>query len=198
LVYQRRVVDGVLEDRPIIRGGPCRLIDRVQWVLHRQVLDATGEKTFARYFWVIQGDRGGHPYQLTMEEQKLRREQGLPEEFPQAGNAPYAPFDGRVIDAMQRYDLWRFAHGYGADALVTAPAKAQIAHMNAAERDAHRLVWARWDAMSEELADGLAHAARKDGMHYHRVPSWKRPRPVDLEAVRDRFVNDVSIEVEAA
>jgi hypothetical protein len=196
LVYQPRVVDGKLEHRPLIKGGPCRLIDRVQWVLHRQVLAETGERTFARYFWVIQGDHGGHPYQLPMEEQKLRREQGLPEEFPMAGDAPYAPFDGRVIEAMQRYDLWRYAHGQGADALVTAPARAQIARLNDAEREAHRLLWARWGALTDEIADGLAHAARQDGLHYHRVPSWKRARPIDLEAVRDRFVNDVSIDLQ--
>jgi hypothetical protein len=79
LEYIPRVIDGKIESRPAIKGGPCRMVDRTQWTLHRQILRETGVKVFPRYWWVVQGDAGGHPFMVSLEEQKLRREwEGYP------------------------------------------------------------------------------------------------------------------------
>lgn len=191
LEYVPRVIDGRTQLRPAVRGGPCRLIDRTQWVLHRQLARETGRLVFPRYCWVIQGDRGGHPFQVSDSEQQQRRAQGLPADVPAAGDLPYAPFDGRVLAALERYDLWRWAHGLGDP--QTAAAAARIARQDAAERDALRTLWATKEAVAAEVADGLAHAARRDGLHYHRwTPVGAAAPRVDYDALREAYLHDTT------
>lgn len=193
LEYAPRVVDGVAALRPAIRGGPCRFIDRLQWVLHRELERTTGQLVFPRYFWIIQGEHGGHPFMVADSEGQLRRAQGLPEQPPVAGALPYAPFDGRVLAALERYDCWRWAHGLGDP--LTASAAARIARQVATEQDANRLTWGRKEAVAAEVADGLAHAARKDLLHYHRWrPVGASTARVDLDALREAYITDTSLE----
>lgn len=195
LEYAPRTVDGVTALRPSIRGGPCRLVDRLQWVTHRD-LERRGEGLwFPRYCWVIQGDHGGHPFQVTDSEAQWRRANDLPPDVPSAGDEPYAPFDGRVLAALTRYDLWRYAHGMGDP--MTAAAKAQIARQDATEREANRLVWGRKEAVAQEIADGLAFAARQDGLHYHRwspvrTKEDRMRRATDMDRLRDQYINDTT------
>jgi hypothetical protein len=193
LVYRQRVIDGKIELRPSITGGPCRFIDRNQWVLHRELQRRFGWNVMPRYFWVIQGDAGGHPYQITDSEQALRQAQGLPADVPCAGDLPYAPFDRRVLTALQRYDLWRYAHGQGDP--VTSIAKVQIARQAADEREANRLLWASKENVMGELADGFSFAARKDGLHYHRWrPVGAKARAFDYERMKEHYINDTTLE----
>lgn len=191
LVYQPKVINGVIEQRPTILGGPCRSVDRLQWEMHRAYERAYGLRVFPRYTWVIQGDAGGHPFQTGSEEKMLRAAQGIPD-VPSAGDAPYAPFDSRVIAAITRYDLWRYAHGLGDP--LTATAEIQIARQVATERDANRMVWAMKEAVGAEVADGMAFAARQDGLHYHRWrPVGVKPRETDWERMKHQYINDTSL-----
>ena len=194
LEYIPRVIDGKVEHRPAIRGGPCRIVDRTQWTLHRQILRETGVKVFPRYWWVVQGDAGGHPFMVSLEEQKLRRELGLTPDVPSAGDLPYAPFDRRVLTALERYDLFRYANRLDNGDLTTRAARVQITRLNDQEREAHRLLWQKWGDVMGEIGDGLAHAARQDGVHYHR---WTRPGErapvIDHDAEAEAFINDVSL-----
>lgn len=175
------------------KGGPVKLIDRRAWEIHRQVERTTGELVIPRRLWVIQGDNGGHPFQIAMTEQKLRREQGLPEDVPSAADLPYAEFDRRVLVALERYDLWRYAHGLGDP--VTSAARATLNRLRAHELDAHRLMWSRWEGLAEEWADGAAHAARQDGLHNLR---WNKvgtkARAVDMAALREQYIHDTDTE----
>lgn len=175
------------------KGGTCRLIDRQAWQLHREHERATGQLVIPRRLWVIQGHSGGHPFQIAMAEQKLRREQGLPEDVPSAGDLPYAEFDPRVLVALERYDLWRFAHGLGDP--VTSAARATIHRLREHELAAHTLMWSKWEALAEEWADGAAHAARKDGLHNLR---WNKvghkARAVDMAAMREQYITDTDFE----
>lgn len=175
------------------KGGTVRLIDRRAYELHWEHYRATGELVIPRRLWVIQGHNGGHPFQISMVEQKLRREQGLPEDVPSAGDLPFAEFDRRVLVGLERYDLWRYAHGLGDP--VTSAAQATIRRMHASEVDAHRLMWSRWEGLAEEWAEGAAHAARKDGLHLLR---WnkvgEKPRAVDMAAMRERYLYDTDTE----
>jgi hypothetical protein len=192
LHYTPRVIAGKLEQRPRITGGPCRFIDRTQWAIHRQIEREQGVRVFPRYHWVIQGDMGGHPFMITDEEQALRSLQGLPADVPSAGDLPYAPFDQRVVDALSRYDLWKYAHGLGDP--ITAHAQAQIRRQIATEQYANRMLWARKEAVAQEVADGLAFAARQDGLHYHRWrPVGQKARRIDMDAMKDHYVQDTSL-----
>lgn len=58
-------------------------------------------------WWVIQGERGGHKRWFSAPEKKALRYAGLPDEPPVPGSLPYAPFDGRVLDTVLRYDRFR-------------------------------------------------------------------------------------------
>lgn len=192
LVYQPKVVDGVLQQRPSIVGGPCRYVDRLQWALHRQLERTQGVRVFPRYTWVIQGAHGGHPFMIGAEEKLLRGASGVPVDVPSAGDLPYAEFDGRVLASVTRYDLWRYAHGLGDP--LTATANVQIARQVATERDANRRVWANKEAVGHEIADGMAFAARQDGLHYHR---WRKvgekPLAVDWDRMHHEYVTHTSL-----
>jgi len=192
LMYAPKVIDGKLEQRPRIIGGPCRFIDRTQWALHRHIERTQGVRVFPRYAWVIQGERGGHPFMIGGEEQSLRTMQGLRPDVPSAGDLPYAPFDGRVLDALARYDLWKYAHGLGDP--VTAHAQTQIRRQIATEQDANRMIWARKEAVAHEVADGFAFAARQDGLHYHRWrPVGQKARHLDMDRMRHDYIHDTSL-----
>jgi hypothetical protein len=62
-------------------------------------------------FWVIQGTRGGHKFHFSDAEQSILYLQDLPWEPPVPGSLPYAPFDSRVIEQIQKWD--RLRKGYG-------------------------------------------------------------------------------------
>lgn len=57
---------------------------------------------WARQLWILQGDTGGHALQYEEAEQDLLRLYGLPTDPPAVGELPYAPFDERVVQQMQR------------------------------------------------------------------------------------------------
>lgn len=176
------------------RDGAARLIDRRTWEIARQQYQTTGEWTRPRRLWVIQGAGGGHPFTIGPAEEKLRQAQGLPADVPSAGDLSYAEPDPRVLAALERYDLWRFAHGLGNP--MTQGAALAIKHTQDTELAAHRLQWAKLASLSEEWADGAAHAARADGLHRLRMtPVGQRSRVADVDAAMDSYINDFTLEV---
>ena len=178
------------------KGGPSTLIDRRQYELHWAHYKATGELVVPRRFWVIQGDAGGHPFTVSMSEQKWRREHGMAPDVPSASDLPYVEFDRRVLTALERYDLWRYAAGLGDP--LTNVAKATLARMHATEVEAHKVMWSRWQETSEAWADGAAFAARQDGLHYHRWrPVGEKARGFDMDAIRAAYLNDTDVEAVA-
>lgn len=194
LVYIPATVDGQTTLRPRLRGGPCRLIDRRTWEIARAHYHDTGEWVRPRRLWVIQGAMGGHPFAVGMDEEKRRRAIGLSPDVPSAGDLPYATFDRRVLRALERYDLWRHAHGLG-DPMTNA-AKLAIAQVRATELDAHTAQWNALQALSEEWADGALHAFKQDGLHRMRLtPVGSRTRAVDVDRHRDEYLHDYSLEV---
>ncbi len=80
------------------RGGPCYAITLTQWKLFRR----TG--LVGRPFWVIQGDVGGHKRFFTRQEAVYQGDAGKPTEPPAPGDLPYAPFDGRVVQKIMRFN----------------------------------------------------------------------------------------------
>jgi hypothetical protein len=58
------------------------------------------------------------------------------------------------------------------------------------------LQWAKLASLSEEWADGAAHAARADGLHRLRMtPVGQRSRIADVDAAREAYIHDFSLEV---
>lgn len=194
--YVPATLNGKTTLRPRIMGGPCQLIDRRAWELHHEWERQTGERVIPRRLWVIQGASGGHPFTLSTEEQALRTVQGVAD-VPSAGDLPYAEFDHRVLRALERYDLWRWANRLGTDPL-TNTARVHIARLQDVEVEANRLRWAQWGEFAAEMADGASHAARQDGLHRLRLsPVGAKSRAVDMDRLEDRYINDTNLEAVA-
>lgn len=176
------------------RGGAARLIDRRAWEIARAYFHETGEWVRPRRLWVIQGEMGGHPFSVGYDEERRRRAIGMTPDVPSAGDLPYAEFDRRVLRALERYDLWRHAHGLG-DPMTNA-AKLAIAQVRATEMEAHTAQWDALMTLSEEWADGALHAFKQDGLHRLRLnPVGSTTRAVDVERHRHDYIHDYSLEV---
>lgn len=57
---------------------------------------------YARPFWVLEGERGGHQYAYSPDQKEFLIQCGRSDRPPEIGSAPACPFDGRVIDQLQR------------------------------------------------------------------------------------------------
>lgn len=56
---------------------------------------------YARPFWVLQGDRGGHQVKFSPWQQNVLIAKGLQPDPPALGALPFAPFDGRAARQLQ-------------------------------------------------------------------------------------------------
>lgn len=119
------------------------------------------ERVDARPYWILQGDRGGTPCAYTALDTRLLQAAGQPADPPARGALPYAPWDGRVRDAIARNDRL-VALSRRIEALrATASADALRAEADAAEEAYRRARWAWWAEQMEESADFLAWYTRK-------------------------------------
>lgn len=194
LRYITATINGTNELRPRVFGGPCQLIDRRTWALHREIADRTGELVRPRRLWVCQGDDGGHPFQISTEEQALRALQGKSADVPSAGDLPFAAFDARVLRALERYDLWRWANRLS-DNPITGSVRQHITRLREIEIDANRLRWQQWDDYAGEIAGEMAHAARKDGLHRLRLrPVGEKARGSDYGRAEHAYIHDTNLE----
>jgi hypothetical protein len=117
----------------------------------------------------------------------------LPADVPSAGDLLYAEPDARMMTALERYDLWRYAHGI-ADPMTNG-AKLAIKALQATEVEAHTNQWRTLMGLSEEWADGAGFAARQDGLHRLRMsPVGYKHQIADVDAARESYINDFSVE----
>ncbi len=81
-------------------GGGLAMTDRLTYDLYQQ----TGQ--YGQRWWVIQGEHGGHRYELTGTEKKLlaMRTARRDVDIPLAGDLPYAPFDERVLRHLRQLE----------------------------------------------------------------------------------------------
>lgn len=80
-------------------GGPTRFISRQEWDIYREI------GRYARPWWVVQGDNGGHRKVLAHWEQMALAQVDVDWSPPLAGDLPYAPLDARVLRWVKHYDL---------------------------------------------------------------------------------------------
>lgn len=129
------------------------LIGRSQWLLHHE-WKQRGYDCVPHAFWILQGERGGHPKHYDQHQQRELGRVGLPAEPPAIGDLPYAPFDTRVTDAVLRHnkllalggDLREFRRKYGRDRALTEQQAEQqhraalVAWLDEETREANDLV----------------------------------------------------------
>lgn len=73
-------------------------ISELQWRLWREV------GGYGQLWWVIQGEAGGHRASLSDFELKLVKLRGYNGPWPEPGDLPYAPYDGRVSERVMQFD----------------------------------------------------------------------------------------------
>lgn len=88
-----------------LEGPPPRMLE--SWQVCPFVSDVQHElyrlhKVYARPFWVMQGESGGHQVQFDPWQANLLSVKGLPTEPPAIGSLQPCPFDNRVIHQLQR------------------------------------------------------------------------------------------------
>ena len=73
-----------------------------QWVLFQET------QCFPQLFWIIQGDKGGHRWQVSDSERAFLEAIGKPDaDTPQIGALPYAEYDNRVREKLLELDKLR-------------------------------------------------------------------------------------------
>lgn len=168
-------------------------ITQRQWDLYRE----TDRHYFARPYWVIQGDVGGHRLAYSTTERTLRKFAGLAPEAPLPGTQPYAPFDGRVLRHLYHLaELRRFKQRLHADRRCrTAQMKAQRATL---EREARQLQinWIESE-ITMESAKPIRREAGSQNADPRRVDTdygkeWEMAKAAFLETGRLSFVQQPS------
>jgi hypothetical protein len=74
----------------------CPFVSDVQHELYRL------HRAYARPFWVLQGDAGGHQCSYEPWQVNVLQSKGLPDTPPAIGALPPCPFDGRVTAQLHR------------------------------------------------------------------------------------------------
>lgn len=81
-------------DRP--HGSSTPFVSDVQHEMHRVY------RVYARPFWVLEGSNGGHQVAFSPEQKEFLIQCGKSDQTPRIGSLPACPFDGRVVQQLQR------------------------------------------------------------------------------------------------
>lgn len=150
------------------------LVTAMQWQIYRE----TGR--YARPFWVIQGEGGGHKVFLSDVEKKLLQMAGYPDSFPSPGELPYAPFDNRVLDQVTRHDKLRRADG-NVKRMARMSATGSALHAKALRREIVGWLTAQMDDAAKSLIHTL------DAEDAPRDPTQLTPETI-MEQRTEEFV----------
>lgn len=136
-------------------GGDAAYIDYWQWQFYHETGGPDGGGLFGTRWWVIQGEDGGHRWNLSQGEMELRQLRGLPIQTPLAGTLPYAPFDERVIGQVVQEDrMRRGLLAVGDLKAITAQRDRMALHEAAAKADAARaFVGHREDVLASSASE---------------------------------------------
>lgn len=108
--------------------GRQQMVSAYQWEMFRQ------HQCWARPYWCIQGDQGGTPMQYSLREAAILRANGLPQDVPDPGTLPFAPFDERVVTAVMARDRFR-TMGSALDRLIDPQKAAEDMRAEEAEAE---------------------------------------------------------------
>ncbi len=127
-----------------------RQISYMTWKLFQE----TGH--YGKRWWVIQGNQGGHRYELDKTEARVSRIHGGASDTPAPGDLPYAEFDSRVFHKVAQLDRVRMWKG------VTDYVHRNSAQLDAEERDeGERANWAMWswlESQVKQTVDKIGHS----------------------------------------
>lgn len=147
--------------------------DSFGWRWNYAALEATG--CLGTPFWVIQGNKGGHPWKYTQSQQSWMRLANKPQDPPPPGSLPYAEWDRRVLLQVMVYDR-----------LQRAEANLKNAFAGKRADDERAVREATVKMLGETIDDAIADAKWK--IPYEDLPTADGPAP-DAEAAFDRYTS---------
>jgi len=127
------------------RAGRAAIVSAFQWEMYRR------ERIWVTPFWCIQGNDGGTPMAYSEIERRWLRAMKQPDSPPSLGALPYAPWDNRVRQAVEKRDRLRKVGGKIADLKKRGSAEYLKAETEALERE-YRKDFFKWfsDTMQEQ------------------------------------------------
>ena len=165
--------------------GRTAKTDKLTWEIYHE----TGCK--ASRFWVVQGETGGHRYNLSGIERKLLKlgSRGKLKDVPNPGDLPYADFDSRVLPHFEK---------------IEAAARARKVYKYAAQRqqalDADEVIEAekarlmlfeylgeQFGAQYDAFRPQVKQALREIRDH---LPVGFKPTFIDGDKAKDEYVKD--------
>lgn len=133
------------------RPGREAIVSPFQWVIYQR------RREWARPLWCVQGDNGGTPMAYSELETDLLRLKGQPTQPPALGALSFAPYDGRVEEALRRRDrLWKFAGNVDRLLRDNASPEAVQAEYDAAKKEFRREFLKWWGEQLQEQTEFLA------------------------------------------
>lgn len=162
--------------------GPAPLITKTAWEIHRV------HRGWAKPYWVIQGDQGGHRYRLHSWESYLSKLVGGKTDTPAPGDLPYAEPDERTFRALAEATQW---HELAIkSALIAKSHRSRLSPVEWAEIEtAARAVSKHLGTQAEEHSDELGWALRKAQLS---TPVGFRPQKTDYDQADHEFVEDLA------
>lgn len=158
-----------------------RHISRDTWELFQE----TGH--YGKLWWVIQGDRGGHRYQLDQIEAKVSKLMGGPPDTPAPGDLPYAEWDRRAFQKIVQLDrvrMWKHVTDY------SLRNHEQMDAEDEREAQAARAaVWGWLESQVKQTVEKIGHGgcmALKDAARNEHMT--KDEGRMDLEAIERDFI----------
>lgn len=167
------------------RGGTTRFIDRAQWEIYQE----TG--LYAKRWWTIQGNLGGHRYRLDEIEGQVMKLHTGETDTPFAGDLSYAEFDARVLAKVAPFDMLRVWKGL--IDYCDRNHETMDADEEEAGREANRLLWGWLESQSGKLYEGISRrdwAGFREGVP--RQPGLSDAQ-VDYEAFEEDFITDTAV-----
>jgi len=156
------------------------VITQDQWDLYQE----TG--CFARPFWVIQGDHGGHKFMFSIPEAMLCRLHGLEGEPPRPGDLPYAPWDARVRDALLEQ---RRLYEAGRSSVPVGATREEAYCVSRKDREK----WFRTQLLAWLKPQVRQQVEENDSVPKEiNLPVGKGPTDDEMEAEEALFVNETS------
>lgn len=140
------------------RGG-VSLVSLTEWKLFQR----TGY--VGRPFWIIQGTTGGHKCAFGHDEQMLLEAEGYPTVAPPSGTLAYAPFDGRVVRSITRFNrLWQFKNNIDEYREAMGPGYTQ--YKKTVDQELRRQLVEHLKTQMEDVADLFVKAANAGEMDH--------------------------------
>lgn len=177
----------ILQDKPYWelpqeqRAGRAAICSAFQWEMYRR------HRVKATPFWCIQGKDGGTPISYSEIERRWLRAMKQPDSPPALGALPYAPWDNRVREAVQKRDRLRKFGGSIAEMRKRGNTDYLRVETDAAERE-YRKQFFKWfsDTMQEQADVWRWYTSHAEVTH--RIPQQSRAEWLAACEAEERFI----------